>query len=153
MIHAYYIPSTLNGVEIMIQTISDLKRCAAHVVVAKNAMIHHRNLRTLYKLQSMLQLLLPEKLKIWLLVLSPTRESLITLNLILSLLQLKSTLDTPVLLQLKQQACLTKQMMPHKMLIRSTSFYSKLMTMLKPPKMLLQQQTRPKLTHHKTKPP
>lgn len=50
MIHAYYIPSTLNGVEIMIQLNSDLERCAAHVMVAKNAMIHHRNLRTLYKL-------------------------------------------------------------------------------------------------------
>jgi hypothetical protein len=101
----------------------------------------------------MLQLLLPEKLKIWLLVLSPTRESLMTLTFLLSLLQLNLTLMKPVLLQLKQQACLSKQMMPQIMLIRSTSFYSKLMTMLKPPKMLLQQQTRPKLTLNKTKPP
>ena len=38
------------------------------------------------------------------------------------------------------------------MRIRSTSLYSQLMALLKPPKMLLMQQARPKLTLHKTKP-
>ena len=53
VIHAYYIPSTLNGVEGMILLNSDLRRCAAHVMVAKPAMIHLwnlLNLKTLYKL-------------------------------------------------------------------------------------------------------
>ena len=78
VIHACFILSTHNGVEGMIQPNSTLRRCAAHVMVAKPAMIHQwtlLNLKTLYKLWSTLQLMLPIMLKIWLMMLKLTRES------------------------------------------------------------------------------
>lgn len=78
VIHACFILSTHNGVEDMIQTSSTLRRCAAHAMAVKPAMMNQwflLSLKTLYKLWSMLQLMLPIMLKIWLLMLVLTRES------------------------------------------------------------------------------
>ena len=158
VIPASYIPSTHNGVEVMIQPSSDLKRCAAYVVVAKIAttmMIHQWSLQTLYKLQPMLQLLLPKKLKTWLLMHQSARVSLVRghLNYLLSLRQLKNRLDMPVPLQIQQKACFSKQMLPQVILIRSIHFYSQPMDFMKPPKMLLHQQMMQNLPVSKTSPP